>query len=178
MQKKSPLLTSLMEGSSASVVMTQSQAPLVASQGPQQQVIQGAPPILQQQGQLLQINNHQMAPVTTSFNQTVQRTHMVNNQTMSVSQVMGQQQQIQQTCLRSGCSNPAIESPDWDKEYCSNECVVSHCSLGGIKAGFKQFYPSQIEKNQLKNKLGQYGSSYIHKRTDWRNIWLEESAYM
>ncbi|XP_076370885.1 TOX high mobility group box family member 4-like isoform X4 [Tachypleus tridentatus] len=131
LQKKSPLLTSLMEGSTASVVMTQSQAPLVASQvwtlAPQQQVIQGAPPILQQQGQLLQINSHQMAPITTSFNQTVQRTHMVNNQTMSVPQVMGQQQQIQQTCLRSGCSNPAIESPDWDKEYCSNECVVSHC---------------------------------------------------
>ncbi|GFS87256.1 TOX high mobility group box family member 4-B [Nephila pilipes] len=31
------------------------------------------------------------------------------------------------TCLRNGCSNPAIDSPDWDREYCSSECVVSHC---------------------------------------------------
>ncbi|XP_070574818.1 TOX high mobility group box family member 3-like isoform X2 [Ptychodera flava] len=31
------------------------------------------------------------------------------------------------TCMRNGCVNPAIESADWDKEYCSNECVVSHC---------------------------------------------------
>ncbi|XP_006821180.1 TOX high mobility group box family member 3-like isoform X1 [Saccoglossus kowalevskii] len=31
------------------------------------------------------------------------------------------------TCMRVGCENPAVESPDWDKEYCSNECVVSHC---------------------------------------------------
>ncbi|XP_054720861.1 TOX high mobility group box family member 4-A-like [Uloborus diversus] len=31
------------------------------------------------------------------------------------------------TCLRNGCSNPAIDSADWDREYCSSECVVSHC---------------------------------------------------
>ncbi|XP_057714160.1 TOX high mobility group box family member 4-A isoform X2 [Corythoichthys intestinalis] len=31
-------------------------------------------------------------------------------------------------CVRSGCTNPAVESDDWDKEYCSNECVASHCS--------------------------------------------------
>ncbi|XP_077982666.1 TOX high mobility group box family member 3-like isoform X2 [Glandiceps talaboti] len=30
-------------------------------------------------------------------------------------------------CMRNGCENLAIESADWDKEYCSNECVVSHC---------------------------------------------------
>ncbi|XP_033107728.1 TOX high mobility group box family member 3-like isoform X2 [Anneissia japonica] len=29
-------------------------------------------------------------------------------------------------CTRSGCNKPAIISPDWDNEYCSNECVVSH----------------------------------------------------
>lgn len=32
-----------------------------------------------------------------------------------------------QNCLRNGCPNPAIDSPDWDREYCSSECVVSHC---------------------------------------------------
>lgn len=30
-------------------------------------------------------------------------------------------------CVRAGCSNPAVESKDWDKEYCSNECVATHC---------------------------------------------------
>ncbi|KAM6990198.1 TOX high mobility group box family member 4 isoform 2-T2 [Tautogolabrus adspersus] len=30
-------------------------------------------------------------------------------------------------CMRTGCNNPAVESNDWDKEYCSNECVANHC---------------------------------------------------
>ncbi|KAM3604115.1 uncharacterized protein V6R79_006625 [Siganus canaliculatus] len=30
-------------------------------------------------------------------------------------------------CVRAGCNNPAVESQDWDKEYCSNECVATHC---------------------------------------------------
>lgn len=30
-------------------------------------------------------------------------------------------------CVRAGCTNPAVESRDWDKEYCSNECVATHC---------------------------------------------------
>lgn len=30
-------------------------------------------------------------------------------------------------CIRLGCSNPAISNPEWEDEYCSNECVVRHC---------------------------------------------------
>uniref|UniRef100_A0A8C5HI20 TOX high mobility group box family member 4-A-like n=1 Tax=Gouania willdenowi TaxID=441366 RepID=A0A8C5HI20_GOUWI len=30
-------------------------------------------------------------------------------------------------CVRAGCRNLAVESEDWDREYCSNECVASHC---------------------------------------------------
>lgn len=30
-------------------------------------------------------------------------------------------------CIRSGCNNPAVHNPEWEDEYCSNECVVSHC---------------------------------------------------
>jgi len=33
-------------------------------------------------------------------------------------------------CIRSGCHNRAIENLGWDNEYCSNECVVSHCRYG------------------------------------------------
>ncbi|XP_063704765.1 TOX high mobility group box family member 3-like isoform X2 [Culicoides brevitarsis] len=31
------------------------------------------------------------------------------------------------TCIRHGCRNPAIVSSDWEDEYCSNECVITHC---------------------------------------------------
>ncbi|XP_059140334.1 TOX high mobility group box family member 4-like [Physella acuta] len=30
-------------------------------------------------------------------------------------------------CVRSGCTNYAKENPSWDTEYCSNDCVISHC---------------------------------------------------
>ncbi|KAK7115115.1 TOX high mobility group box family member 3-like [Littorina saxatilis] len=30
-------------------------------------------------------------------------------------------------CVRDGCRNMAVENPGWDAEYCSNECVVTHC---------------------------------------------------
>ncbi|XP_008284222.1 TOX high mobility group box family member 4-A isoform X2 [Stegastes partitus] len=35
---------------------------------------------------------------------------------------------LRSLCVRAGCNNPAVESKDWDKEYCSNECVATHCS--------------------------------------------------
>lgn len=34
----------------------------------------------------------------------------------------------QQQCIRDGCANPAVESSEWDGEYCSSECVVLHSS--------------------------------------------------
>ena len=27
-----------------------------------------------------------------------------------------------------GCDSLAIRNPEWEDEYCSNECVVAHCS--------------------------------------------------
>ncbi|XP_046680610.1 TOX high mobility group box family member 4-like [Homalodisca vitripennis] len=30
-------------------------------------------------------------------------------------------------CIRHGCPNPATTNPEWEDEYCSNECVVTHC---------------------------------------------------
>nr|CAB3267174.1 CAGF9 [Phallusia mammillata] len=32
-----------------------------------------------------------------------------------------------QYCIREGCNNVAVADPHWNKEYCSNECVVNHC---------------------------------------------------
>lgn len=35
-------------------------------------------------------------------------------------------------CVRAGCTNPAVESKDWDREYCSNECVATHCRCASV----------------------------------------------
>lgn len=32
-----------------------------------------------------------------------------------------------QNCIRTGCTNLATVSVDWEDEYCSNECVITHC---------------------------------------------------
>lgn len=38
-----------------------------------------------------------------------------------------QEQQNIATCIRHGCQNVAVPNSEWEDEYCSNECVVSHC---------------------------------------------------
>ncbi|XP_014272283.1 TOX high mobility group box family member 3 isoform X2 [Halyomorpha halys] len=30
-------------------------------------------------------------------------------------------------CIRAGCTNIAVANSEWEDEYCSNECVVTHC---------------------------------------------------
>uniref|UniRef100_A0A0B6ZGR1 HMG box domain-containing protein n=1 Tax=Arion vulgaris TaxID=1028688 RepID=A0A0B6ZGR1_9EUPU len=30
-------------------------------------------------------------------------------------------------CVRSGCKNHARDNPAWDSNYCSNDCVITHC---------------------------------------------------
>lgn len=47
-------------------------------------------------------------------------------------------------CIRDGCTNPVVESKDWDKEYCSNECVASHCRCVCVKC---HFISKHAEKN-------------------------------
>lgn len=32
-----------------------------------------------------------------------------------------------QMCIRSGCANEATNNPEWEQEFCSNECVILHC---------------------------------------------------
>lgn len=47
-----------------------------------------------------------------------------------------------QNCIRKGCTNSAIVSPDWEDEYCSNECVVTHC-----RDVFSNWISSQQQQN-------------------------------
>lgn len=35
--------------------------------------------------------------------------------------------EVIQKCTRENCNKRAIVNPDWEDEYCSNECVVIHC---------------------------------------------------
>ena len=30
-------------------------------------------------------------------------------------------------CIRSGCGKPSVRNLEWEDEYCSNQCVVTHC---------------------------------------------------
>ncbi|KAF4533109.1 hypothetical protein B566_EDAN003829 [Ephemera danica] len=47
-----------------------------------------------------------------------------------------------QSCIRAGCPNPAISNAEWQDEYCSNECVVSHC---------RDVFSSWVASNQQQN---------------------------
>lgn len=44
-------------------------------------------------------------------------------------------------CLREHCNKRAIINPDWEDEYCSNECVVIHC-----RNVFNQWVKSNTEE--------------------------------
>lgn len=46
-----------------------------------------------------------------------------------------------QICLRENCNKRAIINPDWEDEYCSNECVVIHC-----RNVFNQWVKSNAEE--------------------------------
>ena len=37
------------------------------------------------------------------------------------------EEKTENDCIRTGCQNSAIKSPEWDDEYCSNDCAVGHC---------------------------------------------------
>lgn len=45
---------------------------------------------------------------------------------------------VKSLCVRAGCNNPAVDSEDWDREYCSNECVATHCRC--VKASFLSLF--------------------------------------
>ncbi|XP_047493094.1 TOX high mobility group box family member 3-like isoform X5 [Penaeus chinensis] len=90
----------------------------------------------QQQQHQQQAGQHgqQQQPPQQQQQQPPQQTQQQQQQS---GQGSGGQQQGQQghvgcptsgpNCIRSGCTNPAVHNPEWEDEYCSNECVVSHC---------------------------------------------------
>ncbi|GAB6020754.1 hypothetical protein CHUAL_003415 [Chamberlinius hualienensis] len=147
LQKKSPLLTSLMEGSnsnsgsppdhtSMSPPLTNAQMHSMQLSPPSQQLqqrlhIQQTP--MRMISPMAVQHHHQQHPPSTAPYSSV---GMVNSGNLNLVQGVegGQSQQLMNfdrmasgTCLRNGCTNPTIDSTEWDSEYCSNDCVVSHC---------------------------------------------------
>uniref|UniRef100_A0A182PSU4 Uncharacterized protein n=1 Tax=Anopheles epiroticus TaxID=199890 RepID=A0A182PSU4_9DIPT len=117
-----------------------------------QQGVQLADPQLQHQPQLQQMAmqggviagmSSQSSVVEDLMGVPQQHQHHQQQQLQHTAMVQQQQQQQQQpscstkvepkplvvgqTCIRQGCNNQAIENPDWEDEYCSQECVVAHC---------------------------------------------------
>lgn len=45
-----------------------------------------------------------------------------------------------QMCIRSGCANEAVNNPEWEQEFCSNECVILHC---------KNVFTTWVQSNQV-----------------------------
>ncbi|XP_017793160.1 PREDICTED: TOX high mobility group box family member 3-like [Habropoda laboriosa] len=84
--------------------MSQQQVQQIQQQ-PQQQMIHTSPP-----------KSDSLSSPPTTVNSSA-------NQTAS----MTGQRPTSNACIRHGCPNPAVANSEWEDEYCSNECVVSHC---------------------------------------------------
>ncbi|TMW51886.1 hypothetical protein DOY81_003015 [Sarcophaga bullata] len=55
-----------------------------------------------------------------------------------------------QKCTRENCNKRAIINPDWEDEYCSNECVVIHC-----RNVFNAWVQSNLEAKQQQTQQQQ-----------------------
>jgi hypothetical protein len=84
-----------------------------------------SPHIMQQQQQQPPPQQQQQQQPQSQQQQQQQRVQHLNQVTTTGKPVPGTN--VHPHCIRSGCPNAAISSPDWENEYCSNECVVSHC---------------------------------------------------
>ncbi|CAG5109117.1 Similar to TOX4: TOX high mobility group box family member 4 (Pongo abelii) [Cotesia congregata] len=114
-------------------------------QQPQQQGLMGnpmAPHMTQQQHMQQQVSQQQYMQQIPQ--QQVQQVQVQQQQIMHMSPPRGdplsspppvagpQSSHVQRpppsnVCMRHGCPNPPIVNSEWEDEYCSNECVASHC---------------------------------------------------
>lgn len=100
------------------------------SQEQQQQQQQEIPQLQQQEQPELPQNDVQQptmplkVPTTETESNTVQS--QPAQQPPDQIQLLTEAAAVQK-CTRDQCNKPAIINPDWEDEYCSNECVVIHC---------------------------------------------------
>lgn len=102
----------------------------VSEQSQEQQQQQHVPQLQQQEQQQLPQNDVQQptmpltVPATETESNTVQS--QPAQQPPDQIQLLTEAAAVQK-CTRDQCNKPAIINPDWEDEYCSNECVVIHC---------------------------------------------------
>lgn len=96
------------------------------SQEHQQQI----PQLQQQEQQQLPQNDVQQPTMPLSVPATETESNTVQSQPTQQPpdqiQLLTEAAAVQK-CTRDQCNKPAIINPDWEDEYCSNECVVIHC---------------------------------------------------
>ncbi|XP_017484898.1 PREDICTED: TOX high mobility group box family member 4 [Rhagoletis zephyria] len=66
------------------------------------------------------------APTQIATNTATSTTTTANAPTQPQIQLLSEAGAVQK-CTRENCNKRAIINPDWEDEYCSNECVVIHC---------------------------------------------------
>lgn len=99
------------------------------SQQQQQQQEPHIPQLQPQEEQQLPQNDVQPSIPPLSIPATETETTTVQSQTQQPPdqiQLLTEAAAVQK-CTRDQCNKPAIINPDWEDEYCSNECVVIHC---------------------------------------------------
>lgn len=101
------------------------------SQMPQQQV-QQVPQQSQQHHQQQQQPSQQQQQQQQMIHSNPTKSDSLSNSPPAVNSVtqaanMAGQRPTSNACIRHGCPNPAVANSEWEDEYCSNECVVSHC---------------------------------------------------
>ncbi|XP_043469030.1 TOX high mobility group box family member 3-like isoform X2 [Leptopilina heterotoma] len=145
--KKSPLHLAQMQGNQQQqqqALMGNPMAPPhmtqqhMQQQVSQQQYMQQVP---QQQVQPVQVQQQQMmhmSPARNELKQDLSSPPPVN----SSQAAMVAQRAPANTCIRHGCPNPAVANTEWEDEYCSNECVVSHC---------RDVFTTWVSTNQQQN---------------------------
>jgi len=69
-------------------------------------------------------NNHVDLAATNVFTKTATTPSVVNT---NKDAEIDPSDVTEDTCIRVGCNNFAVRNPEWEGEYCSNECVVMHC---------------------------------------------------
>lgn len=81
----------------------------------------------QHSNQLMESNGYHMQTMQSNQHNSHHVADGVDQLTPTPNNAYHHQSNIQQKCIRNGCTNQAITSPDWEDEYCSNECVINHC---------------------------------------------------
>ena len=89
------------------------------------------------------------APVTSNTVTATTATNAGNNPVGDPQNLSAEADSLQK-CTRENCNKRAIINPDWEDEYCSNECVVIHC-----RNVFNAWVQSNLEAKQQQTQQQQ-----------------------